>query len=203
MDDYISEEYIFNIGVSIAQLIIKRETDSKKLFKNTSLFKSLPCIEMKTVPLNSCGIILNCETLQRSKKKLPKAFLSNFGSLINVFNLTRDLQYKEISPVLYKDLKTARFKPRNTKYFWIDNGYLFIPDSSVVSVLAYIFSPDIENILSLSENDCESLLDSEFPSPDYMISTILNETVSQIYNSKRIPKDENSNLNSNEKSEIR
>lgn len=204
LDDYLSEEYIYSVGISIAQLLIKREADTRKLFKNTALFQSLPCVEMITVPINECGYNFSCKTLQRSEKKLPTAYLTNFGSLLQVFNITKDLDYKEVSPMQYKEIRNQKYKPRGTKYFWLDNGYLYIPDSEVEVVTVSILSPEILAMAEISNSKgCISALENAFPVPDYMVSTVINETVSHIFNSKRINKDENPNMNVNEKSEVR
>ena len=207
LDDYISEEYIYNIGVAKGQLLIKRETDSRKLFKITSLFQTLPCVEMISVSSSECGIALNCSTIQRSKKKLPKTYLSNFGSLIQVFNLNRDMDYKEISPVQFKNLSLQKYKPRNSKSFWIDNDYLYIPDSEVELVMVSMLSPNLSDLEEFEDlnsgSNCSSFLDAEFPVPNYMLDIIIEATVSHIFNSKRLTKDENPNLNLNEKSEVR
>lgn len=199
-DDYIQPEYIFNVGKSIASLLIKRETDSRKIFKNTSLFKTLPCIDMVEALTNECGIRLDCSSLRKSKKPLPEIFTTNFGSLIFVYNVLRNVDYKEISPLLFNNQKKLRYKPKNVKYFWIENNHLYIPDSEVESVIVSIMSPNIESINEfLGEKECNSILESEFPVPDYLLSVVISETLNIIFNSKRVNPDEKPNLNNNEK----
>lgn len=203
LDDYISEEYLYNIGLSTAKLLIKRETDSRKLFKMTSLFRSHPgCIEMETVNANSCFQDLSCKTIQKSIERLPEIFLTNFGSLIQVFSPNGDVEYKEMSPVQYRNLSFKKYKPRTVKYFWISDGYLYIPDSSVEAVnasyLAFNFG-DEDYLSSSSDSPCSSFLESEFPMPGYMESTVIQQTIELVFNRKRINPDENPNLNNNEK----
>ena len=196
-DDFISDEYIYTIGISISKLLIKRETESRKLFKITSLFQTLPCVEMIPAPESECGPGINCSNLQRSKKRIPKTYLTNFGSLIQVFNVLRNVDYKEVTPTQYKNIKLQKYKSKDTKYFWIDDDYLYIPDSEVEFVIVSMLSPsgsDVEEF-NTEKASCSGFLDSEFPAPPYMISTILAETLSHVFNRKRVPSDEDPNLN--------
>lgn len=190
-DDFISEEYIFNVGVSVAQLLIKREIDSRKLFKMTSLFKT-ECIKL-VESTGGCGGFSGCTHVMRSKHKLPKSYLTNFGNLLIVLNVTGETEYKEISPSRYRNLKLQKFKPRDTKYFWIDDDYLEIPDSNVQEVKIMYLGPG-----AAEDSEC-SVLDNTFPAPEYMMSTILSETLNHVFSRKKINPDENPNLNNNEK----
>lgn len=201
LDDYISSEHIYWVSISYAKMLIKREADSRKLFKNTSFFTKLPCVEMENTSISECGIDIPCKSMMKSKNKLPNSFLSNFGSLIQVFNNTKDVDFKEISTTRYKNLYNQKYKPRNTKYFWIENGYLYIPDSEIESLIVYGLFSSAEEVLNFNaeEGDCIKVLDQEFPAPDYMLSTILEATTSQILTKKKISPDADSNLNQNDK----
>lgn len=199
-DISLSGEHIYWIGINIAKLFIKRETDSRKLFKNSSLFKTINCFELKEVNAAQCGINIPCNTIMKSVKKLPELYLSNFGSLIQVFNLTNDVDYKEVSITKYKNLKNQKFKPLNTKYFWIEDGYLYIPDSNVKMVKINGIFSDIEAFNELnSVNTCGSILDTELQIPDYMLTSIIEATTKQVSYALSIPKDEDTNLNSNDR----
>lgn len=200
-DSNLSEEYIYWVGVSVAKLILKREADSRKIFKNTTLFSKLSCVDLKEVDKSECGVNLPCNKIMRSKKKLPEMFLTNFGSLIQVFNLTRDLDYKETSVTQYKNISNQRYKTRDSKYFWIENDYLYIPDSNVekVVVLGLFSSP--EEVYEFNENlgECKSILDMNFPCPDYLITPVIESTINQVSTNLKINKDEDSNLNTLDK----
>jgi hypothetical protein len=157
---------------------------------------------MHEVSANECNISFPCNTIMKSVKKLPEPFLSNFGSLIQVFNLDRSLDYKEVTPTMYKNISNQQFKPRKTKYFWIEDDYLYVPNSEAeVLIVLGLFTnqQDVNNFNSEKDNACGSILDSEFPCPDYLLGTVQELTTAKVMNRFRVPEDEDSNLNSNKK----
>lgn len=190
LDNYISGEMIFNVGISYATLFTKREADSAKVFKNTSSFKFIDCIRMKEVSAIECtDFKLPCNTIMRSVEKIPTPFLSNYGSLIQVYNLTGEKDYSETNPISYKSLSKQRYQSKQKGYFFIKNDYLWIPDSEVEAVSAMILSPDIKKLTK----GC-TLLDETFPVLDYLESIVIESTVKQLLTSKNIQRDENANL---------
>jgi hypothetical protein len=189
-DNYISGEMIFNVGVSFATLFTKREADSAKAFKNTSSFKFIECIKMKEVNAIECSDFkLPCNTIMRSVEKLPTPFLSKYGSIIKVYNLTGEKDYAETNPVGYKSISKQRYQSKQKAYFFIKNDYLWIPDSQVEAVSAMILSPDIRRLAK----GCV-LLDEPFPVLDYLEAAVIESTVKQLLTSKNIQRDENANL---------
>jgi hypothetical protein len=142
--------------------------------------------------------ISKCKKVMKSKKPLPEIFTSIYGSLILIFNLTRDKDYIEINPVSYKSVLNQEYKAKNKGYFWIENKYLVIPDSEVEVVSALLLTADTSADPTTS-SACGKILDSKFPCLDYLVSSVIELTTKQIYTSKQIPPDENSNLNYNMK----
>lgn len=197
LDNYISGEYIYDVALSYSKLLIKRESDSGKIFKNTSFFKKIDCVEMETVPISSCSVLIpKCKTIQKSKEKLPNVYVSNYGSLMMIFNILRDKEYKEVNPIVFKNQQNQEFKPKHG-FFWIENDHLFIPNSNVevVSILG-LFS----DLFELNKKEkCFKILEQDFPTLPYLESTIIELTTNQIINSVKIPSDEDSNINSIDK----
>lgn len=189
-DNYISGEMLYNVGITYATLYTKREADSAKVFKNTSSFKFIDCIKMKEVSAIECADFkLPCSTIMRSVEKIPTPYLSNYGSLIQVYNLTGEKDYSETNPIAYKSLSKQRYQSKQKGYFFIKNDYLWIPDSQVEAVSAMILSPDIKKL----SKSCV-LLDEPFPVLDYLESIVIESTVKQLLTSKNIQRDENANL---------
>lgn len=200
LDSNISGEHIYWVGVSQAQLLIKRETDSRKIFKNSALFRQLDCVKMIEVNSSECGPYIPCNTLIRSKEKLPETFLSNFGSMIYVYNITRDKEFKEVSIGKYKNIKLQKYKPRNTKYFWIENDYLYVPDSEAEILLVSGLFTNPSSVEEFNQTgECKKVLDLPFPAPDYMMSSIIELTTNMISMKVRVPADEDGNLNQNDR----
>lgn len=64
------------------QLLIKRETNLRKLWATDTLFTTIPCLEMIEVPISECcGYTDPCQ-VARSKYKLPR--MSEGLSLIHI-----------------------------------------------------------------------------------------------------------------------
>lgn len=196
LDSKISNQFVYSLAANVASFLIKREAEYKRLFKNTSIFKKLDCVELEERSLLECGVNLGCRTIMRSKKPLPKTFLSNFGSVIQIFNLLRDKDYKEISATGYKTMMQQKYKSRNTKYFWIENDYLYVPDSEVEILIVLGLFSNPEEVIAFN-GGCDKLLDFPFPAPDYLLQPIIEQTLKQLSIKLQIPEDENSNLNSN------
>jgi hypothetical protein len=199
LDNYISSEYIYNVGLSISKLLAKRESDSRRIFKSTFNFNYIDCIELEEINAAQCTGAPKCKKLMRSKKPIPETFVSNYGSIMFVFNVDKSKDYIEVNPISYKSIAAQEFKPKGKGYFWLENKYLIIPDSEVeiVSILGLFTDP-----ISLDQNaasSCGKVLDMPFPALDYLLSSITELTTRTIISSKQIPVDENSNLNVNEK----
>lgn len=199
LDDRISAEFIYHVAISNAKLLIKRDADSRRIFKNTSLFKKLDCVELEEVSIAECGISLPCKTIMRSKKPLPESYLSNYGNIIQVFNVLRDKDYRETSITSYKNLLNQKYQTKSTGRYWISDGYLYVPGSEVETLIVYGLFTDPSQVSSFNNESCSSLLDSDFPCPDYLISAVIELTLKQISIRKSIVPDEDSNLNNNDK----
>src|SRR5690554_5256757 len=63
-------------------LLIKRETNLRKLWNTSTIFTTIPCLEMKNVSISECcDYVNNCE-VARSKHKLPDISEGNYQYLI-------------------------------------------------------------------------------------------------------------------------
>lgn len=205
LDDYISNEYIYNVAIPIVSLLLKREAQSRSLFNNTSIMTTLNCIQMIDADLSNCA---NCHPslfIKRSKNKLPTTILTNYGSLIKVYNISRDVNYIETTVSKYSILKNQKYKSKINKYFWIEDSYLYIPDSTVEIVIVSGLFTDadtlIENLGTNSDGskNCTGILDLPFPIPNHLIAQVVESTTNQVLMSKKINKDENVNLNNLDK----
>jgi hypothetical protein len=207
LDDWIPAKFIFFKLKGIASLFIKREADDKRLFRYTELWATIKCLEMEEEDLvNCCDITIpNCTKVMRSKEKLPEVYSTRFGYLMNVTSVDYDRDYIPTNPQQYKYTKSREFIDKRKRYYWIENGHLVIPDSlvSVVTVKA-MFTNKAEALRldnCTETNDCIRFLDQEFVAPEHLLQNIKNAAVLDILNTNRkIPQDELSNLNSNEKS---
>lgn len=202
LDDFLSREYIYWMGINNAKLLLKRESDQRNLFKNLNFFTKLDCVDLKEVDKADCDVKIPCNKIMRSKKKLPTSLTSKFGDIVKVYNITKDIEFTQKSAARVSYSSYSKYK-KSTYNFWIQDGYLFIPDSTVKRVLVYGIFLDPEEVKEFNGEDdsesCTSIYDTEFPVPEYLLSTVTDMTLQQVFNTKRVPKDENGNLNVNMK----
>lgn len=206
VDEWIPGKFIHYKGIGYSALFLKREADDKRLHKYTNLWTTISCLELIEDDLVNCCSepIPNCTKVMRSKVKLPDLYSTRYGYLIQVFSSDYSKTYKLTSPSAYKYVASREFIDPRTRYAWIENGYLIIPNSSVTSVVVKGMFTDKKEALMLDCNvtskDCISLLDQEFIIPEHLIADVKNavtKELAEIY--KRIVPDELPNLNSQEK----
>lgn len=209
LDDWIPGKFILSKLRGFAALFIKREADDKRLFRYTELWSTIKCFEMVEDDLvNCCDIsIPNCKKVMRSKHKLPELYSTRYGYLINVTSVDYDRDYIPVTPQQYKYTRSREFNDKRNRYFWIENGYLIIPDSLVEIVTVKGMFINKAEALRLNScdnsnsNDCFRFLDQDFIAPEHLLQDIKNATIMDILGTnRRLQMDELSNLNSNEKS---
>jgi len=173
-------------------LLIKRETNLRKLWATDTLFTTIPCLEMIEVPITDCGDFSENITIARSKFKLPQIAEGNYNYVlqgvysINVLGGTGK-KLKEITINRYLNILKLPSK-KNEEYFWINNDYLYVSSSFVDKVrISALFSGDIPNEVMYPEYVCQAdsfkledycmnPLDKEFYLPGYLESQVMQLT---------------------------
>src|SRR5690606_32827152 len=143
-------------------VLIKRETNLRKLWATDTLFTTIPCLEMIEVPISDCCEFSEDVTIARSKFKIPKIEEGNYNYLIQgVYSINvlggSGKKLKEITINRYLNLLRLKML-KNEEYFWINNDYLYVTSSMVKKVrLAALFGDPIPNdILFPQDCDCAS-----------------------------------------------
>jgi len=173
-------------------LLIKRETNLRKLWATDTLFTTIPCLEMCEVPISECCNYVDECTIARTKFKLPRVSEGNYQYVIQgVYSINalsgRGKKLKEITVNRYINLlKLPVIK--NEEYFWITNEYLYVNNPMIKSIrLVAFFEEDVDNEILYPECGCgtpnytnEQLcmnpLDKEFPLPGYLEQQVLELT---------------------------
>lgn len=187
-DNNITDRVIYNILRKAGTLLIKRETNLRRLWNSPNLFTPLECIEMVEVPLSECCEYKNPCMVRRSSKKIPQISEGIFGLLIqSVFSPGRKkFDYASLD----RFVNILKLGVNTKKYFWIYNDYLYISDPSIefVDMLAYFdedFSPqDYSTCYKGVDQSCINPLDREFPIPAYLEKQLIdlaNETLNKTY----------------------
>ena len=173
-------------------LLVKRETNLRKLWATGTLFTTIPCLEMVEVPISECCNYVDECTIARTKFKLPRVSEGNYQYVIQgVYSINalsgRGKKLKEITVNRYINLLKLPII-KNEEYFWITNEYLYVNNPMIKSIrLVAFFEEDVDNEILYPECGCgtpnytnEQLcmnpLDKEFPLPGYLEQQVLELT---------------------------
>ena len=206
-DTFIPRRYILSVFKSKAEFFMAQKLFDKTLFRETSLFKWVNCVQMVEEDVIKCGKLefKRCKSLMKSKKKLPKVLWSKYGSsVILVTTIDGEKEYKLISQVDYMNLlKRPNSEKFIGKFAIIIDDYLYLPDSEIkmVNILIYTLDEKADDLSDCKEcDDCESYWDKEVLISDKIREVVIQETLKEVSMRLQIPKDENPNSDSNIKS---
>lgn len=173
-------------------LLIKRETNLRKLWATSTIFTTIPCLEMIEVPISECcGYVDPC-SVARSKHKLPRISEGNYQYLIQgVYSINAmggtGKKVKEITVNRYINLLKLPFI-KNEEYYWIMNDYLYVSNPLLKSIrIAAYFESDVPNDILYPDCDCGGLeptvedlctnpLDKPYGLPGYLEKQVLELT---------------------------
>ena len=173
-------------------LLIKRETNLRKLWSTDTLFTTIPCMEMCEVPISECCNYADPCSVARSRYKLPRISEGNYQYVIQgVYSINalsgQGKKMKEITVNRYLNLLKLPVIKKE-EYFWISNSYLYVSNPSIQAVrLVALFEEDVPNEImypdcgcgtpSYTEEElCKNPLDKEFSLPGYLEKQVLDLT---------------------------
>lgn len=172
-------------------MMIKRETNLRKLWASDTLFTTIPCLEMVEVPISECCEYADPCTVARTKYKLPRISEGNYQYVIQgVYSINvmggKGTKLKEITVNRYLNLLKLPIIKKES-YFWISNGYLYVSNPLVQSIrMAALFEEDVPNEIMYPDCDCgtayslddycKNPLDKEFALPGYLEQQVLQLT---------------------------
>lgn len=191
-DNLITDRVIASEIKNNTLLLVKRETNLRKLWATNTIFTTIPCLEMEEVPISECCDYVDECTIARSKYKLPKIAEGNYQYLIQgVYSINAmngvGKKLKEITVNRYINLlKLPVIK--NEEYYWIINGHLYVtnPMLQAIRITAY-FEQDVPNDIlypkdcacgtkPTKEELCKNPLDKEYNCPGYLEKQVLELT---------------------------
>jgi hypothetical protein len=169
-------------------MLIKRETNLRKLWATSTIFTTIPCLEMVEVPISECCDYADPCTVARSKYKLPRISEGNYQYVIQgVYSINamggKGKKLKEITINRYINLLKLPIIKKE-EYYWIVNGYLYVSNPLLQGIrIAALFEEDIPNEILYPECDCgkdypiedlcKNPLDKEFALPGYLEKQVL------------------------------
>jgi hypothetical protein len=170
-------------------LLVKRETNLRKLWATDTLFTTIPCLEMVEVSISECCEYVDPCSIGRSKFKLPRIAEGNYQYIIQgVYSINAlsgvGKKLKEITINRYVNLiKLPIIK--NEEYYWIQNGYLYINNPLLKAIrISALFEEDVPNDIMYPEcgcggyepsveDICKNPLDKEYALPGYLQNQVL------------------------------
>ena len=191
-DELITDRVIASEIKNNAILLIKRETNLRKLWATSTLFTTIPCLEMVEVPISECCDYVDPCTVARSKYKLPRISEGNYQYLIQgVYSINAmggtGKKLKEITINRYVNLLKLPIIKKE-EYYWILNGYLYISNPLLQAIrISAFFEEDVPNEIMYPECDCgtpqvsdedwcTNPLDKQYGLPGYLEKQVLELT---------------------------
>ena len=191
-DELITDRVIASEIKNNALLLIKRETNLRKLWATATLFTTIPCLEMVEVPISECCEYVDPCTIARSKYKLPRIAEGNYQYVIQgVYSINamggKGKKLKEITINRYMNLLRLPIIKKE-EYYWIMNDYLYINNPLLQSIrISAFFEDDIPNEImypecdcgtpqTTDENWCMNPLDKQYGLPGYLEKQVLELT---------------------------
>jgi len=195
-DPFVTDRFLYSLVLKYSKMLIRRQQNENKIMGYDILFKSIPCLELIEVDkIEACclSIKTGC-TFKRSKDKLPLFMEGNDGPIIrSVTTIDQSQRLLRTQPSTYANMsKSTYFKYNKEKYYWIVDGYLFIPDVSWEAVrVEALFDEDIDYLnCSIKEsNECVKQQDRVMSVPDYLFAEIEQLVIKEIFPSMQIPSD--------------
>lgn len=191
-DGLITDRVILSEIRNNSLLLIKRETNLRKLWSTDTIFTTIPCLDMKEVSISECSGYTDPCTIARSVEKIPRIAEGNYNYTIQgVYSINvlggKGKKLKEISVNRYINLLRLPFIKKE-EYFWITNDYLYVTNPMISKIrLVAFFEEDVDNNLLYYdcgcatpqytlEDICKNPLDKEFPLPGYLRKQVLDLT---------------------------
>ena len=173
-------------------LLVKRETNLRKLWATNTLFTTISCLEMVEVPISECCEYVDPCTIARSRFKLPRIAEGNYQYVIQgVYSINAmggtGKKLKEITINRYINLLKLPIV-KNEQYYWIMNGYLYVNNPLLQALrISAFFESDVPNEVMFpecgcgdgqvsDEEWCKNPLDKQFALPGYLESQVLELT---------------------------
>jgi hypothetical protein len=190
-DNLITDRVVASEIKNNTLLLVKRETNLRKLWATDTLFTTIPCLELVEVPISECCDYVDPCTVARTKFKLPRICEGNYQYLIQgVYSINamsgQGKKLKEITINRYLNLLKLPII-KNEQYYWISNGYLYVNNPLLQAIrIAAFFEEDVPNEIMFAECSCsdnvnleeycKNPLDKEYGCPGYLEKQVLELT---------------------------
>jgi hypothetical protein len=190
-DNLITDRVVASEIKNNTQLLLKRETNLRRLWATDTIFTTIPCLEMVQVPISECCDYVDPCNVSRTRFKLPRISEGNYQYLIQgVWSINamggQGTRFKEVTINRYMNLLSLPLI-KNQPYYWIVDGYLYVSNPLLQAVrIAAFFEEDVPNEIMFSEccctngvnldEYCMNPLDKNYGCPGYLEKQVLELT---------------------------
>ena len=191
-DPFLTDRTIYYSILKYGTSLMKRENNKNKLTNISSIFKTLPFVELidvDKIEAGCTGIYSGC-TIKRTKDKLPSIATAGGGPVIRYVNsIDGTTELTETFSNIYVSLSNStNFKYNKKKYYWYDNGYLYIPDVIWDAILINaLFEGDVSEYSCDTSTECQIRQEAEFNIPEYLFSEIEQFVIKELTTTIQIP----------------
>jgi hypothetical protein len=165
-DSLITDRVVASEIKNNSLMLIKRETNLRKLWATSTIFTTIPCLEMIEVPISECCDYVDECTVARSKFKIPRISEGNYQYVIQgVYSINAmggtGKKLKEITINRYVNLLKLPIIKKE-EYYWIINDYLYISNPLLEKIrLSALFEDDVPNEIMYPDCDCNNNVSTE------------------------------------------
>lgn len=195
-DAYITDRFIYSLIVKYAKLYIKRQDNQNIRLKFSSLFRTLPCVELlETNKIEACcGSLPDSCKIMRTREKIPLPFEGSYGPFIRtVSSIDGSTEVYRTQPAAFVSMsKTSNFKYNKQKYYWYMNGYLYLPNVEWDAImLEGIFQDDISIFTCATTEVCGIRQKEILPIPDDLFAEVEKQVLQDLMLEIQVPVDTN------------
>lgn len=190
-DPFLTDRQLYFSITKYAKALIKREDNQMRLMKMGQLFKVLPYVELidvDKVDAGCIGVYSGCY-FKRSKDKLPSILDGMFGPIIRtVSSIDSSIELFRTEPGTWASIsKSTTFKYNKKVYFWLLNGYLYVPnvDWDAIRIEA-LFENDVP---SCDEDLCTPMQNQTFNIPEYLFGEVEQYVLQEFTTTVQVPAD--------------
>jgi hypothetical protein len=193
-DPFLTDRNIYFSIIKYGKSLLKREDNQNKLMKISSLFSYLPYMELidvDKVEAGCVGVYSECY-FKRTKDKLPDVFTGAFGPIFRtVSSIDGTIKVFRTEPGTFALMtRTTNFKYNKRKYFWFQNGYLYLPNVEWDAIkIEAIFEGSTGDFQCNPEDQCVAKQNQNLALPEYLFSEIEQFVIQELAMSLKVPTD--------------
>lgn len=184
----LSHRHIYNKLISSRQRLIAQQIRKRQKISDWN-YLILPCVELIKVPNHECPCVVEagCD-VYRTRFPIPKTLTDLNSHIIEyVMSIENSVKIEEVSRTELTFSKGNKYTNSRPKYV-IEKGHLYFPVRNSPGIIKIKFLPEdpIEaykypSMCACTDcDDCENMLEKEFPIDGDMIDTLIEMAVAEI-----------------------